>query len=71
MRRGRSAGQVPALIEQALRDSGLSTSQLQQLADEHAAARALLAWAGSGDVLVLPIHTASIRMALAAMLSQR
>jgi len=71
MLRGRPLGSVPALIEAALHSAGLSASHVQHQADELLAAQQLLAWADIGevgDVVVLPIHTAAVRMALAAVL---
>lgn len=61
MLRGRAPGSVPALIEAALLRSGLSAAVVVRCGDEEAAARALLAWAGPGDVVVLPLHTAAVR----------
>jgi cyanophycin synthetase len=69
MLRGRPEGQVPALIEQALRASGVAATHITQVPDEEAAARSLLAWAQAGDVLVLPIHTAAVRVSLGGLLS--
>jgi UDP-N-acetylmuramyl tripeptide synthase len=61
MLRGREPGTVPALIEQALRSAGLPAVQLAHVADELAAAQALLAWAQPGDCVVLPVHTRAVR----------
>ena len=61
MLRGRAPGCVPALIEEALLRAGLPAASVAHLADEEAAARALLAWAQPGDVVVLPLHTAAVR----------
>ncbi len=69
MLRGRPEGQVPALIEQALRDGGVLAAHIAQVQDEAAAAISLLAWAQVGDVLVLPIHTAQVRETLRAGLT--
>ena len=68
MLRGRPLGSVPALVEAALYSAGLPTSRMHHQADELLAAQQLLAWADAGDVVVLPIHTAAVRMALAAQL---
>jgi UDP-N-acetylmuramyl tripeptide synthase len=70
MLRGRAVGELPALIESTLLAAGLSAHQVQHHADELEAAQALLAWAEAGDVLVLPIHTAAVRTALAQVLSR-
>lgn len=69
MLRGRALGAVPALIEQGLQDGGLAPDQLVHEPDEEAAARALLAWAGLGDVVVLPVHTTAVRDRLLALLN--
>jgi cyanophycin synthetase len=61
MLRGRSVAEVPALIERALLGQGVAAALVHHVADEAAAAMALLAWAQPGDVLVLPIHTAAVR----------
>jgi UDP-N-acetylmuramyl tripeptide synthase len=70
MLRGRPPGQVPALLDAALRQAGLAADHIAHEADETAAALALLDWAQTGDVLVLPIHTTAVRARLAAVLSQ-
>ena len=61
MLRGRAPGSVPALIEAALLRAGLPAAAVAHCGDEEAAARALLAWAQPGDVVVLPLHTAAVR----------
>ena len=61
MLRGRAPGNVPALIEAGLLRAGLPAAVITHGGDEEAAARALLAWAQPGDVVVLPLHTASVR----------
>jgi cyanophycin synthetase len=68
MLRGRPAGEVPALIETALHEVGVRGTRFRHEPDEGAAAAVLLAWARPGDVLVLPVHTAAVREALAAQL---
>ncbi len=68
MLRGRAPGEVPALIVQALLQAGLPPERCQRIDDETGAAQALLAWAQPGDVLVLPVHTATVREALVAAL---
>lgn len=69
MLRGRQPGEVPALIERALRDAGLPEERLFHEDDEAAAALALLAWAQAGDVVVLPVHTAAVRERLRGVLA--
>jgi UDP-N-acetylmuramyl tripeptide synthase len=68
MLRGRPLGAVPALIETTLHRAGFDAGRITLLPDEEAAARALLAWAQPGDVLVLPIHTKAVRERLAQAL---
>jgi cyanophycin synthetase len=47
---------------------GVRGTRFRHEPDEGAAAAVLLAWARPGDVLVLPVHTAAVREALAAQL---
>lgn len=68
MLRGRALGEVPALLQQALLATGQPAASLHREDDEEAAARALLAWALPGDVVVLPVHTTAVRQSLAALL---
>ena len=71
MLRGRSSGEVPALIERTLLASGLSRDCVRQQADEATAAHELLQWAEPGDVIVLPLHTTAVRAQLSAALAAR
>jgi UDP-N-acetylmuramyl tripeptide synthase len=66
---GREPGVMPLLLEQGLRAGGLSARALRHEHDEETAARALLAWARSGDVLLLPLHTPGLRERLMDRLS--
>ena len=68
MLRGRALGEVPRLLQQGLLAAGVAARNIGREDDEEAAARALLAWAQPGDVVVLPLHTAAVRLALAAVL---
>ena len=68
MLRGRAHGDVPALLLAGLRAAGLAPERIVREDDELAAAQALLAWARPGDVVVLPVHTAAVRQALARQL---
>jgi cyanophycin synthetase len=61
MLRGRAIGEVPALLEAALRGAGLPAERIERHVDEEGAARSLLEAAGPGDVVVLPIHTREVR----------
>ena len=69
MLRGRAPGEVPALLERSLRAAGLPADRLHHEPDEAAAAEALLQWAGPGDVIVLPVHTAAVRERLGAFVA--
>lgn len=68
MLRGRTPGEVPELLRRALLNAGLAAADLYVELDELEAARQLLAWARRGDVLVLPVHAAGTRLALASWL---
>lgn len=67
--RGRVAGEVAALLADELRASGVPESALQIELDEVQAVRALLAWARSGDVLVLPVHALAARARVLELLA--
>jgi UDP-N-acetylmuramyl tripeptide synthase len=69
MLRGRALGAVPALILATLREAGVPAEATSLEPDESLAAAALLDWAGPGDVLVLPGHTAAVRETLAQRLA--
>lgn len=64
MLRGRAPGSVPALLLQGLAAAGLPAARCLRVDDEAAAVRTLLQRAQPGDVLVLPVHTASVRQQL-------
>ncbi len=68
MLRGRSLGEVPALIERALLNAGIPAARLERQPDEESAARSLLEAAGEGEVVVLPVHTREVRERLHAAL---
>ena len=68
MLRGRALGEVPALLQRALLAAGQPAASVAREDDEETAARALLAWARPGDVVVLPVHTTAVRLALTALL---
>jgi UDP-N-acetylmuramyl tripeptide synthase len=67
--RGRTPGEVPRLIHAALVRAGIAASSLQMRMSELEAVHAALAWAHSGDVLALPVHSAAARAAVVALLS--
>ncbi len=64
MLRGRPLGQVPDLLAQALLAGGLPPERQRLGGSEQEAALALLAEAGEGDVVVLPLHDAASRPAV-------
>ena len=66
--RGRVPGEVPNIIRRELLRLGLPGSALPMCESEYEAARYALKWARPGDVLVLPLHAAAARAAVAALL---
>jgi UDP-N-acetylmuramyl tripeptide synthase len=68
MLRGRLPGEVPRLIESALRHAGLPPDRIYCEPDEEAAARYLLNGAQAGEVIVLPVHTREVRERIHAAL---
>lgn len=68
MLRGRAPGEIPALLRDELLKRGFDPSALVEHLDEGDAAHATLAWARRGDIVVLPIHTASTRRSISAWL---
>jgi cyanophycin synthetase len=66
--RGRSPAEVPRIIRAELHRLGLPDSALPVMNNEVEAARYALNWARPGDVLALPIHSASAREVVVAML---
>jgi cyanophycin synthetase len=66
--RGRAPGEVPAVLEQALRATGQPAASMETRLRELDAARALLEWARPGDVLALPIHALAARDTVVALL---
>jgi UDP-N-acetylmuramyl tripeptide synthase len=69
-RRGRSEGEVPAILRKALRDAGLPDAVIREQPDELSAARTALAWARPGDVLALPLHSRTGRTEVLALLDR-
>jgi UDP-N-acetylmuramyl tripeptide synthase len=67
--RGRAPGEVPRLIYAALLRAGVVPSALQMRMSELEAVEAALAWARPGDVLALPVHAATARAAVIALLN--
>jgi cyanophycin synthetase len=70
--RGREPGEIPRILLAELRRTGLPESALPPArASEVEAAQAAIAWARSGDVLALPVHSFQARAAVVAMLESR
>lgn len=57
MLRGRTEGEVPAILEDELRRLGAAEEAIDRAPDEIAAVRQALAWAREGDLLLLLVHT--------------
>jgi cyanophycin synthetase len=55
--RGRSGGEIPALLRSALARAGIGGERIADAGDEDEAVRMALAWSRPGDVLVLPLHS--------------
>lgn len=66
--RGRAPGEVPRIIRGALLRHGLAMAALAMRESELEAARCALAWARSGDVLALPVHSQAARAAVLELL---
>jgi UDP-N-acetylmuramyl tripeptide synthase len=59
--RGRTLGEVPALLREELIAAGARADQLAVSVDDVEGVRALLTWAAAGDLLVLPVHALDAR----------
>jgi cyanophycin synthetase len=68
--RGRAPGEVVALLRKGLLDNGIAEDAIVMRERELDAARAALAWARDGDLLVLPIHDKHGRAEVVAMLDE-
>jgi cyanophycin synthetase len=68
--RGRAPGEMTRLMRAELRRLDFPDAAVAEADDEFAAARCALAWARPGDVLALPLHSATARAALLALLRQ-
>ncbi len=66
--RGRAPGEVPRILRNELKKSGLPESALPVCNTEVEAARFALDWARPRDVLVFPMHSQTARAAVIAML---
>ena len=68
--RGREPGEIPRLLRAELERLGYPESHMPVCNTEVEAARYALEWARPGDVLALPVHSASARSAVIAMLQE-
>lgn len=68
--RGRKSGDVAHLLHEALHGFGMPLDALPICLDEAQAAREALAWAETGDLLLLPVHEPSKRAAVVALLDR-
>jgi cyanophycin synthetase len=66
--RGRAEGEVAQVIRDELLKRGMSETALPVRLREADAAREALAWARTGDVLVLPVHSLDAKAEVAALL---
>jgi cyanophycin synthetase len=66
--RGREPGEVPRIIRAELLRQGLAAASIPVCTSEIEAVRHALDWARPGDVLALPVHSASARAETLAML---
>jgi UDP-N-acetylmuramyl tripeptide synthase len=67
--RGRVPGEVPDILRAELLGCGLPGECLRTILSEEAAVLALLAWASTGDVLVLPVHGVEAKQTLRSLLN--
>ncbi len=68
--RGRSIGEVPAIMKAQLLADGVPADAVTLCLDETEAARAALAWADDRDLLVLPIHAMEARERVSGLLGR-
>jgi len=68
MLRGRAAGDVPALLRDELARHDVLEPRVVECLDEYEAVLTMLAWARSGDTLVLPVHASAVKPKVAALL---
>ncbi|MEP7043232.1 MAG: Mur ligase family protein [Dokdonella sp.] len=68
MLRGRAAGEVPAILRDELLRNGVADERIVLQLDEFDAVRAALAWARTGDTLVLPVHGSAVKPRVGALL---
>lgn len=68
--RGRQLGEVPGILRDELRRCGIAEQHMLTLSSEVEAARYLIDWTQPHDVLVLPVHALSSRLAVSEYLDQ-
>ena len=68
--RGRDAGQIPAILRQALGKAGVADCTIVDVEGEDAAVRHALDWARAGDVLMLAVHTPAGRTAALTLIDR-
>ena len=66
--RGREAGEVAAILQNALVEHGVPESNITIQLDEVEAVRTILSWAKAGDMLALPIHSTAGRSEVEALM---
>ena len=64
MLRSRLPGEVPALLDAAVRAAAIDESRILTVLSEADAAKQLIRWAQRGDVVVLPMHGVAARVAV-------
>jgi UDP-N-acetylmuramyl tripeptide synthase len=64
MLRGRLPGEIPAMLEATLLAANVERSRIHTVLPEADAAKQLVRWARSGDVVVLPLHGVAPRVAI-------
>jgi cyanophycin synthetase len=68
--RGRSAGEIPAILRRALGAAGVADAAIVDVDGEDSAVRHALAWARAGDVLMLAVHTPDGRSAALSLIDR-
>jgi UDP-N-acetylmuramyl tripeptide synthase len=66
--RGRTPGEVPAILRTALLRAGMLETSIEVHLSEIGAVKRALGWARPGDVLVMPVHDRTVRDEVIALL---
>jgi cyanophycin synthetase len=66
--RGREAGEVATILQNALIEHGVPECNITVQLDEVEAVRTILSWAKTGDMLALPIHSTAGRAEVEALM---